>query len=109
MTTEHDFQKAIDAIKGARLGSMDSLPPKCYANISTGEDFEVLETIRFALRLADKLLGQEPSFEMKQAGSQKVGSDYEVRGTFGIAVDTFKSMLTTAVKEIENDRTRSQF
>jgi len=98
MTTEHDFQKAL------------AMLPEEYKN-SLMLDFlmQNKEAIRFALRLADKLLGQEPSIaaidkaKAEYRALEKSCNEVGERVTWeGGALVVFESMLTTAVKEIDN-------
>lgn len=96
MTTEHDFKKALEAQAETPFGT----------HRTGGVEIQRMnETIRFALRLADKLLGQEVSKDMAWKGA--MGAEDNISASD--AKRCFKSMLTTAVKEIKNDRTRSQF
>jgi len=92
MTTEHDFQKALEAQAETPFGT----------HRTGGVEIQRMnETIRFALRLADKLLKQEPSEGMIDAAEHAYyTADNE---TVSMSV-TIKAMLTTAVKEVENDR-----
>lgn len=87
---EHDFQKAL------------SMLPEEYKN-SKMFDFlsQNKETIRFALRLADKLLNQEPSDGMWRSGMdlRNEGNDFDPDYD-----RVFKSMLTAAVTELEQSK-----
>jgi hypothetical protein len=97
----HDFKSVAEEVE--KVIDKTGWPYKGAICGDSGMIFnpQETETIRFALRLAERVCG-ETTYEMRQAGSQKVGSDFEVRGTFGIAEDVFKAMISEALKEIEN-------
>ena len=108
MTTEHDFQKALNAYENNRYDT----PQEWVSCAGVIGDRELDETIRFALRLADKLLKQEVSEGMKWCPmSMNVWHtskcDCGARTTTGTSAnkraELFTAMLTTAVQEIEND------
>lgn len=92
----HDFKEAIKFAEQCKRLSQE------FPDIR-GSQGKSWDTVIFALRLAERVCG-ETTYEMRQAGSQKVGSDFEVRGTFGIAQDVFKAMISEALKEIENGK-----
>lgn len=86
-----EFKDALDVI--------DKLDPfedglKIYGEVQ----FNHTKTIRRALLIADRLMG-EPSNEMVNAGIAAVYTELGVRYC---AMDTFKAMRDQMLKEIEN-------
>lgn len=94
MTTEHDFQKALDTLPmEIRLNGIGQ--PSTDLKCRDVEAVDVLLSIRFALRLADKLLKKEVSVAMLKAGQGYFDQQRDHSG--------FSAMIEQAVKEIENE------
>ena len=99
MTTEHDFKKALNAYESNTYDT----PQEWVSCAGVIGDRELDETIRFALRLADKLLGQEPSEGMLDASFDAYWKSRSSKEVNEQANMSFTAMIEQAVKEIEND------
>lgn len=91
MTTEHDFKKALNAYESNTYDT----PQEWVSCAGVIGDRELDETIRFALKLAEKVCG-EPSKEARWQGSMAA----EDNVTVADANEVFKAMLQQMLKEI---------